>query len=239
MMRRTEARNRRKDTNYRKCYIAFKVTSVPCHKNGSPLSRYVPRAEHHPWDMSIPQAGDNMFEDIGINPPKAVDQKKEEEKTHNETESSNGEIIEGESNSEEDCTRVEATQAIPSAETTGRKLRSQTRHAMSSLPAHTEGNVSQPRNANRAVRNSPSVVIPSPKRKASSQAATMPDKPAPKRKRSATEASINTSDKENEKAAPPAAKRPKKTPSVPAPASAANKQKAPLRRSTRLSSKEV
>jgi hypothetical protein len=67
-MRQAEAKRRGKATNYRKCYIGLKVTSVPCHTDGSVHSRYVPRKEHHPFDTSIPQTGDNFFEDMVVNP---------------------------------------------------------------------------------------------------------------------------------------------------------------------------
>jgi hypothetical protein len=68
-MREAEAKRRDKATNYRKCYIGLKVTSVPCHSDGSLRSRYVPRKDHHPFDISIPQAGDNFFEDMLVDPP--------------------------------------------------------------------------------------------------------------------------------------------------------------------------
>jgi hypothetical protein len=68
-MREAEAKRRSKATNYRKCYIGLKVTSIPCHSDGSLRSRYVPRKDHHPFDISIPQAGDNFFEDMLVNPP--------------------------------------------------------------------------------------------------------------------------------------------------------------------------
>ncbi|KAF2828185.1 hypothetical protein CC86DRAFT_320805, partial [Ophiobolus disseminans] len=67
-LRAEEAKARGKATKYRKCYIALKFTSVPCHSDGSLLSRYVPREERHPFDNSLPQTGENMFEDVDPNP---------------------------------------------------------------------------------------------------------------------------------------------------------------------------
>jgi hypothetical protein len=67
-MREAESIRRGKVENYRKCYIGLKVTSVPCHTDGSIRNRYVPRTEHHPFDTTFPQAGDNFFEDMLVNP---------------------------------------------------------------------------------------------------------------------------------------------------------------------------
>ncbi|KAI4948285.1 hypothetical protein J4E91_006280 [Alternaria rosae] len=64
----TEATKREKQTEFRKCYIALKITSVPCHTDGALRKGYTPRKEHHPFDVSIPRVGDNFFEDILVNP---------------------------------------------------------------------------------------------------------------------------------------------------------------------------
>lgn len=66
VLREEEARRREKDTKYRKCYIAYKCTAVPCRPDGSISSRYVPSSESHPWDTSMPRTGANMFEDVGV-----------------------------------------------------------------------------------------------------------------------------------------------------------------------------
>ncbi|KAH7389811.1 hypothetical protein BKA66DRAFT_568731 [Pyrenochaeta sp. MPI-SDFR-AT-0127] len=63
-LRLTEAKNRGKETSYRKCYIALQITSVPCESDGEAPREYVPRKKHHPFDTSTPQIGDIMFEDI-------------------------------------------------------------------------------------------------------------------------------------------------------------------------------
>jgi hypothetical protein len=68
VMREAESIRRGKVQIYRKCYIGLKVTSVPCHTDGSIRSRYVPRTKHHPFDITFPQAGDNFFEDMLVNP---------------------------------------------------------------------------------------------------------------------------------------------------------------------------
>jgi hypothetical protein len=80
-MREAEAKRRGKATNYRKCYIGLKVTSVPCHTDGSVRSRYVPRKEHHPFDTSIPQTGDNFYEDMLVDPPSDTEMASEESAT--------------------------------------------------------------------------------------------------------------------------------------------------------------
>jgi hypothetical protein len=66
-LRTLEAENLKKNTDFRKCYIALKVTSVPCHSEGTMSSRYNPRKEHHPFDTAVPQSGENMFEDVDSN----------------------------------------------------------------------------------------------------------------------------------------------------------------------------
>jgi hypothetical protein len=71
----------RKDAMFRKCYIALKFTSVPCHSEGTMSSRYVPREEHHAFDTAVPQSGENMFEDID---PRALDAKENGDKTQTE-----------------------------------------------------------------------------------------------------------------------------------------------------------
>jgi hypothetical protein len=58
--RREEAKDYRGNT--RKCYIACKNSSVPCHKDGRLLSRYVPTKNHHPLDTVLPRVGWNIFE---------------------------------------------------------------------------------------------------------------------------------------------------------------------------------
>ncbi|KAF1833075.1 hypothetical protein BDW02DRAFT_631499 [Decorospora gaudefroyi] len=63
-MREAAVESNEKATKYRKCYIGLKVTLVPCRKDGTPVSGYTPRTEHHPWDTSVPQMGDNVFEDM-------------------------------------------------------------------------------------------------------------------------------------------------------------------------------
>jgi len=63
-----EATELGKATKYRKCYIAQKNVSIPCHSDGSLSSRYKPREEHHPFDTSLPQIGENMFEDVDLGP---------------------------------------------------------------------------------------------------------------------------------------------------------------------------
>ncbi|KAL6156982.1 hypothetical protein ACJQWK_06938 [Exserohilum turcicum] len=63
-MRNREARNRNKTSKYRPCYIGLKITSIPCHRDGRPSSRYEPRTQHHEFDTAVPQAGDNFFEDM-------------------------------------------------------------------------------------------------------------------------------------------------------------------------------
>jgi hypothetical protein len=80
-MRVEEAMRRGKATNYRKCYIGLKVTSVPCYSDGKVSRRYVPRKEHHPFDISIPQTGDNFFEDMLVDPPSDTEVASEESAT--------------------------------------------------------------------------------------------------------------------------------------------------------------
>ncbi|CAG5142462.1 uncharacterized protein ALTATR162_LOCUS1156 [Alternaria atra] len=67
-MRQIEAEKRGKQKNFRQCYIGLKVTSVPCRSDGTVSSRYTPRTNHHPFDTAIPQAGENFFEDMLVNP---------------------------------------------------------------------------------------------------------------------------------------------------------------------------
>ncbi|KAI4948000.1 hypothetical protein J4E86_008518 [Alternaria arbusti] len=69
-LREKAAIKREKQTKFRKCYIALKITSVPCHTDGTLRKSYTPRKEHHPFDISIPRVGDNFFEDILVNPAK-------------------------------------------------------------------------------------------------------------------------------------------------------------------------
>ncbi|KAI4649058.1 uncharacterized protein J4E78_008576 [Alternaria triticimaculans] len=69
-LREKEATKREKQIKFRKCYIALKITSVPCHTDGALRKSYTPRKEHHPFDISIPRVGDNFFEDILVNPVK-------------------------------------------------------------------------------------------------------------------------------------------------------------------------
>jgi hypothetical protein len=63
-MRLTEAKNRDKDTKYRKCYVSAIKSSVPCNHDGEPSRRYVPREHHHPLDTAFPQVGNLIFEDM-------------------------------------------------------------------------------------------------------------------------------------------------------------------------------
>jgi hypothetical protein len=67
-LRQIEAAKRGKRTEFRKCYIALKITSVPCHADGVIRKGYAPRKEHHLFDTAIPQVGDNFFEDMLVNP---------------------------------------------------------------------------------------------------------------------------------------------------------------------------
>ena len=66
VLRATEAKTRKKATAFRKCYIALKITSVPCHSDGTLSSRYTPRDERHPFDTAMPRTGENMFEDVDL-----------------------------------------------------------------------------------------------------------------------------------------------------------------------------
>ncbi|KAL6705600.1 hypothetical protein ACN47E_006547 [Coniothyrium glycines] len=68
-LRRVKAKARKKSKNYRRCYIAHKVVSVLCRDSGSAVRRYKPRAAHHPFDTTIPQIGDNMWQDIVVGSP--------------------------------------------------------------------------------------------------------------------------------------------------------------------------
>jgi hypothetical protein len=72
MLRAKEAKTRGKAIKFRKCYIALKVTSVPCHSDGTLSLRYTPREKRHPFDLALPQTGENMFEDV--NASGAVDE---------------------------------------------------------------------------------------------------------------------------------------------------------------------
>jgi hypothetical protein len=67
-LRAEEARMRGKATKFRKCYIALKITSVSCHSDGRLSSRYQPTEDRHPFDLSLPRSGDNMFEDVDPEP---------------------------------------------------------------------------------------------------------------------------------------------------------------------------
>jgi hypothetical protein len=67
-LRPREAKMRKKDTMFRKCYIALKVTSVQCRSDGTLSSRYAPVEPGHPFDRSIPRSGENMFEDVDPDP---------------------------------------------------------------------------------------------------------------------------------------------------------------------------
>jgi hypothetical protein len=67
-LRQIEAAKRGKQTKFRKCYIALKITSVPCHADGVIRKGYAPRKEHHLFDTAIPQVGDNFFEDMLVKP---------------------------------------------------------------------------------------------------------------------------------------------------------------------------
>jgi hypothetical protein len=67
-LRQIEVAKRGKRTEFRKCYIALKITSVPCHADGVIRKGYAPRKEHHLFDTAIPQVGDNFFEDMLVNP---------------------------------------------------------------------------------------------------------------------------------------------------------------------------
>jgi hypothetical protein len=57
-----------KEAKFRKCYIALKITSLPCNSDGTVEGQYTPRANHHPFDTTIPRVGDNFFEDVLTNP---------------------------------------------------------------------------------------------------------------------------------------------------------------------------
>jgi hypothetical protein len=71
-LRQIESAKRGKQTKFRKCYIALKITSVPCHADGVIRKGYAPRKEHHLFDTVIPQVGDNFFEDMLVNPTEEV-----------------------------------------------------------------------------------------------------------------------------------------------------------------------
>ncbi|KAH7407049.1 hypothetical protein DE146DRAFT_608193 [Phaeosphaeria sp. MPI-PUGE-AT-0046c] len=66
VFREAEAKTREKHKKYRKCYIAYKCTAVPCRSDGSISSRYVPSKERHPFDTAMPRTGSNMFENIDL-----------------------------------------------------------------------------------------------------------------------------------------------------------------------------
>ncbi|KAF2033975.1 hypothetical protein EK21DRAFT_47038, partial [Setomelanomma holmii] len=63
-VRAEQAEARGKSTKYRKCYIALKVTSVPCFSDRRSPLRYHPTEDGHPFDLSLPRTGKNMFEDV-------------------------------------------------------------------------------------------------------------------------------------------------------------------------------
>lgn len=67
-LRRKEALKQEKDSKFRKCYIAKKITSVPCDEDGSIVSSYLPATHGHPFDTALPRTGTNMFEDVDITP---------------------------------------------------------------------------------------------------------------------------------------------------------------------------
>jgi hypothetical protein len=74
--RKNNAEGRGKATKFRKCYIAQKVVSVPCDKDGYTVEGYDPYLNSHPFDTAWPPTGQNMFEDIGVTPTKARKPKK-------------------------------------------------------------------------------------------------------------------------------------------------------------------
>ncbi|CAO2652400.1 Nn.00g006830.m01.CDS01 [Neocucurbitaria sp. VM-36] len=77
-MRRTEGEKRNKGTQYRKCYIGLKVVSISCDTDGALPSSYKPRLPHHPFDTAVPQTGDNMFDDMDMDPEESLDETEEE-----------------------------------------------------------------------------------------------------------------------------------------------------------------
>lgn len=64
VMRKEEARRRGKNERFRKCYIVYKCTVVPCRADGTVSKRYVPSGEGHVFDRAVPRTGGNMFEDL-------------------------------------------------------------------------------------------------------------------------------------------------------------------------------
>ena len=64
-----------KEAKFRKCYIALKITSLPCNSDGTVEGQYTPRANHHPFDTTIPRVGDNFFEDVLTNPVEELNSK--------------------------------------------------------------------------------------------------------------------------------------------------------------------
>lgn len=57
-----------KEARFRKCYIALKITILPCNSDGTVKGRYTPRTNHHPFDTTIPRVGNNFFEDVLTSP---------------------------------------------------------------------------------------------------------------------------------------------------------------------------
>ncbi|KAF3034154.1 hypothetical protein E8E12_004301 [Didymella heteroderae] len=60
------AARRNKARDFRKCYMAQKVVSVPCDEHGNPVFAYNSTFDFHPYDLSWPPTGANMYEDIEV-----------------------------------------------------------------------------------------------------------------------------------------------------------------------------
>ncbi|KAH8728238.1 hypothetical protein GQ44DRAFT_769755 [Phaeosphaeriaceae sp. PMI808] len=58
------AKTNGKGDKSRKCYIALKITSIPVYSGGYLPWGYITNKEHHPFDVSRPRSGANMFEDL-------------------------------------------------------------------------------------------------------------------------------------------------------------------------------
>lgn len=74
----TIAARRNKAHEFRKCYIAQKIISVPCDGDGDTVEGYFPHPDTHPFDTAWPPTGENMFEDVEVTPTKAKKSKKKE-----------------------------------------------------------------------------------------------------------------------------------------------------------------
>ncbi|KAF9695563.1 hypothetical protein EKO04_006634 [Ascochyta lentis] len=75
-LRQREATRRDKESEFRKCYIAQKITSVPCDEEGNILDGYSPLDNSHPFDTATPRTGPNMFDGIEVERPQTKDPKR-------------------------------------------------------------------------------------------------------------------------------------------------------------------